>query len=256
MTILHGIAWWLFLLVVVCEAGTVIAQDTPETGRSAERPPIPILITTKVDESKPVILQGNTRPEANAQNDRGRLPDSFPLQHMMLLLRRSSVQEQALEKLIDRLHDAESPDFHHWLTMRELGNTYGLAHLDIAAVTGWLQSHGFSVNTVYPNRTVIDFSGTAGQVRQAFHTEVHQLDVDGKKHIANMTDPQIPAALAPAVVGVVSLSDFMPQPMHQPHGNLTAGGGSFLVAPADLATIYNLNPLFEAGISGHSQTID
>ena len=53
---------------------------------------------------------------------------------------------------------------------------------------------------------LIDFSGTAGQVREAFHTEIHNLDVSGERHIANMSDPQIPAALAPAIVGIVSLT--------------------------------------------------
>src|SRR5208337_3480475 len=35
----------------------------------------------------------------------------------------------------------------------------------------------------------------------------------------------------------------------------TVGGGYYLVVPADLATIYNLNPLFTAGYSGQGQTI-
>ena len=58
---------------------------------------------------------------------------------------------------------------------------------------------------------VIDFSGTAGQVREAFSTEIHYLEVNGAQHIANMSDPQIPAALAPAVAGIVSLHDFVPR---------------------------------------------
>ena len=83
----------------------------------------------------------------------------------------------------------------------------------MATIRGWLRSHGFTVNVVYPNGVVIDFSGTAGQVREAFHTEIHRLYVNGAKHIANMSDPRIPAALAPAVVGIVSLHDFRPHPM-------------------------------------------
>ena len=86
-----------------------------------------------------------------------------------------------------------------------------MAAQDLATITGWLKSHGFTVNRVYPNGIVIDFSGTAGQVREAFHTEIHNLEVNGAAHIANMSDPRIPAALAPAVVGVVSLNDFMPR---------------------------------------------
>src|SRR5215469_7613915 len=105
---------------------------------------------------------------------------------------------------------------------------------------------------------VIDFSGNASQVSKAFHTEIHYLDVNGKTHIANMSDPQIPAALAPAIVGVVSLNDFRPQPQYRMSPDFTLSCGSstcFEVVPSDLATIYNLNPLFSAGISGQGQTI-
>jgi subtilase family serine protease len=108
---------------------------------------------------------------------------------------------------------------------------------------------------VYENGVLIDFSGTAGQVRETFHTEIHQLNVKGEKHIANIGDPKIPAALSPAIAGVVSLHDFMPRAQYKPRANFTVGGGYYLVVPADLATIYNLNPVFNAGISGQGQTI-
>jgi subtilase family serine protease len=121
-----------------------------------------------------------------------------------------------------------------------------------------MTSHGFTVNVVYPSATVIDFSGSARQVREAFHTEVHNLLVNGVHHIANMTDPQIPAALSRAVVGIVSLHDFSPRPMRTPRTDytFTSGGSTFqALVPADLATIYNLNPLFSAGVSGQGQTV-
>ena len=126
-------------------------------------------------------------------------------------------------------------------------------------LTHWLQSHGLKVNVVYENGILIDFSGTAGQVGSAFHTDIHQLDVKGEKHIANISDPKIPAALEPAVAGVVSLHDFLPRSMYKSRANYTfpgnGGGTEYAVVPADLATIYNLNPLFKAGISGQGQTI-
>lgn len=65
---------------------------------------------------------------------------------------------------------------------------------------------------VYPSGITIGFSGTAGQVGAAFHTEIHHIQARGAAHIANMSDPQIPAALAPAIVGVVGLHDFQPRP--------------------------------------------
>ena len=78
-----------------------------------------------------------------------------------------------------------------------------------------------------------------------------------------MSDPSIPAALSPALEGVVSLNNFMPHPMNKPRSNYTLSGyvcGPMdvpceLMVPADLATIYDFNPLFAAGYSGQGQTI-
>jgi subtilase family serine protease len=53
----------------------------------------------------------------------------------------------------------------------------------------------------YTNNVLIDFSGTAGQVREAFHTEIHNLNVKGVKHIANMSDPQIPGRSGAGGIG-------------------------------------------------------
>ncbi|HYB90353.1 MAG TPA: protease pro-enzyme activation domain-containing protein, partial [Candidatus Binataceae bacterium] len=222
------------------------AQDTAQPAA---------VITQAIDDSNLVTLGGNTRPEANARNDRGPVDDAFRMDHMWLQLRRSPEREHAIEKFIDELTDPKSPNYHHWLSPTEIGDRYGLAQADMAAIKGWLKSHGFTVNAVYPNGMVIDFSGTAGQVREAFHTEIHWLDANGEKHIANMSDPQIPAALAPAVVGVVALHDFRPHPVLHKSTEYTIGGGTYALVPADLATIYNLNPVFSAGYSGQGQTI-
>ena len=220
------------------------------------------LVTQAVDENRRVALKGNTRPEANLRNDRGAVPDSLPLDHMLLQLRRPAEEEQALQQFIDELQRQGSPNYHHWITAQEFGERFGLAGSDIQAITSWLEAHGFRINSVYPSGMVIDFSGTAGQVRKAFGTEIHRLDVNGEKHIANMSDPRIPEALAPAIAGIVSLHNFRPHTMHQmrkarPNFTFTdiLGNENFAVVPADLATIYNLNPLFSANNSGQGQTI-
>jgi subtilase family serine protease len=217
----------------------------------------PALITSPINEANLVTLAGNTRPEANAANDLGRVSDDLAMPHMLLQLQRSPQQDAALDDFIQQLNNPKSSNYHQWLTASQFGARFGLAQNDLIAISGWLQSHGFTVDTVYTGGMSIDFSGTAGQVRNAFHTEIHNLSVGGQAHIANMSDPKIPAALAPAVAGVVSLHNFMPHPMYvrKPEYTVAGTSTSYLVTPQDVATIYNFNPEFAAKITGTGQTI-
>jgi subtilase family serine protease len=216
------------------------------------------MITQPVNERLLHRLAGNTRSQANAQNDAGRVADDLSLEHMILQLQRPPEQEAAIQQFIESQQNPSSPNYHRWLTAEEMGTNFGPAQEDLDTVTGWLTSHGFTVNSVHPTGMTIDFSGTAGQVRTAFDTEIHNLKVNGVAHIGNMSDPMIPEALAPVVEGVVSLHDFMPHAYSKPRANYTFTSGSsteYAVVPADLATIYNMNSVFSSGITGSGQTI-
>ncbi|HTW63173.1 MAG TPA: S53 family peptidase [Bryobacteraceae bacterium] len=223
------------------------------TAQTGARAPARILIPQSIDPSRLYTLSGNTNPAVSPQNDRGKVPDAFAMNHMLLQLQRSPERERALKIFIDQQHDSASPNFHRWLTAEQFGQLFGPAPQDIETVSAWLRAGGFTVNTVYPSGMLIDFSGTAGEVLAAFHTEIHKLSVNGKDHIANMSDPRIPEALAPVIAGVVSLHDFWPHSMKKPAPKYEVEYQ--IVVPADLATIYDLNPAFAAGYTGQGQTI-
>jgi hypothetical protein len=257
---------WKLGLVALALAGLALVlahKGVPRVWARTGSEGKPVLITADIDESQ-LIRVGGTRREANAKNDRGRVEDSFPMDHMLLQLKRAPELERKFDQYIDSLTDKRSPNFRHWMMAAEQGEKYGLAQQDIDSITGWLGSHGFSVGYVYPNLMVIDFSGTAGQIREAFHTEIHYLEVKGEQYFANMSTPQIPRALAPAVVGVVSMHNFKPQAMNKradytfsgcTPGRPTSPGTCYALVPADFQTIYNLNPLYPQGITGTGQTI-
>ena len=237
------------------------------------------LITQPVDEAKVTVLHGNTHPLARAQNDRGAAPDNLPMERMLLVLKRSPEQQAALDQLTAEQQDKSSPNYHKWLTPQEFGERFGPAGQDIGTITSWLQSHGFQIGNVAQGGTVIEFSGSAGQVREAFHTPIHSFMVNGEQHWANANDPSIPTALTPVVAGVVTLHNFRPSPMvHVRPGRAkptTAARVSpevtfsnnnkpcaftnvnlcFLLGPTDFATIYNVTPLWNAGIDGTGETI-
>ncbi len=218
-----------------------------------------VLITSPIDETKLVTLRGNTRREAKVlEYDRGRVEDDFLMEYMLLQLRRPPELERQFEQYIDSLTDKSSPNFHQWVTADEQGQRYGVAQQDLNTITTWLSSHGFTVNLVYPNGMVIAFSGTAGEILKTFHTEIHYFDVNGQQHFANVSDPQIPEALAPVVVGIVSMNNFKPHSMIVPRAKYTFAGCSsdcYVLVPGDFQTIYNVTPLFRLGIAGQGQTI-
>jgi subtilase family serine protease len=230
------------------------------------------LIRSPVDESDRVTLGGNTPPSATiGARDQGAVDDALPFEHLLLVLKRDAATEGALQARILALHAPGSSEFHHWLTAEQVGAQFGANPQDVAVLEQWLTSHGFAVNRLYKSGLVLDFSGTAAQIRETFHTEIHRLQMaSGEKHLANVSDPQIPAALAAAVVGV-HLHDFFARPrhsaMHAMHYDHAAqrwnpqftlpfqGSDLFVVAPYDFATIYNLLPLWRAGITGKGITI-
>lgn len=242
----HLLILLLSIFAIVCIPHRANAESAPR------------LVTQVIDERHTVELVGNTRPEATAVNDRGRVADTMMLDHMELLLNRPAQTEAALERFLGELQDPKTPNYHQWLTPEQVGAKFGPASADVTAVTDWLTQRGFKVNNVQKNLIVIDFSGTAEQVRNTFQTEIHHLDVNGAAHVANMSNPRIPQALAGSVRGIVSLHDFTPHANYKPRSAYTFTSlftTTYAVVPADLATIYNMKPLFSAGITGQGQTI-
>jgi hypothetical protein len=252
-------------------------------------------LTAEPDEEKLTSLAGNVHPLARAEFDRGAVPDDLPMEHIIMVLQRAPEQELALQARIDQMHNHQSALFHKWLSTEQVGSCYGVADTDIATISKWLVGKGFKVDSVPAGKTLLIFSGTAGLVRDAFHTEMHYLNVNGKPHIANMSAPQIPAAFAPVVAGFRSLHDFFPKPTMRPLGLVkrdprtgktyladdkkssplnklalkskggpdvayTSEDGQF-VGPQDFFTIYNENPLLNgkscsgAACNGAGQSI-
>lgn len=251
----------VFAGVLVC-AGLFVharAQVAANAVSSAQHR-VPPRITEAIDASKLVTLKGNVHPLARPEFDQGPVSDAQPMQRMMLVLQRSPEQEAALQRLLQEQQTKDSPNFHKWLTPQQFGQQFGPADADIATVVNWLQSQGFGAIKVSAGRVAIEFSGNAGRVRNAFHTEINKFLVNGKERQANASDPQIPAALAPVVAGIVSLHNFPRKPMSHRVGVFTkmkdgrvlpqftgAGGQFFAVGPADFAKIYNTAPLDGTG---------
>ncbi len=240
---------------------------------SAQSSPVRARVTQAVDMQNLITLRGNVHPLAQPQFDQGAAPDDLPMERMLLVLQRGADQEAALRQLLEDQQVKSSTRFHQWLNPEEFGQQFGPADSDIQAVTGWLASQGFEVTKIAAGRTVIEFAGTAGLVRQVLGTEIHRFRMNDKDYWANTSNPQIPAALAPVVAGFASLNNFPRKPHSHSLGAfsrskttgevkplvtfITSNGVYYGLGPTDFATIYNVLPLWNAStpIDGTGQTI-
>ncbi|MGB6404520.1 MAG: protease pro-enzyme activation domain-containing protein, partial [Candidatus Sulfotelmatobacter sp.] len=191
-----------FVLLILAAACAVSAQ--------VQIPATP-LVTQPIDEAKLVTLQGNVHPLAQSRFDVGAVPDSLPADRILLLLSRPADREAALQQFMKGVHTRGSASYHQWLTPQQFGIQFGPADSDIQQVSGWLSGMGFQLAGASKGKTLIEFSGTVGQVNKAFHTQIRKYAINGEMHYANATDPRIPEALAGIVRGVSSLNNFRPR---------------------------------------------
>jgi len=203
-----------------------------------------------------VALRGNVHGFARPEFDLGRADASRPLQGVSLAFRPSPAQQKDLDRFLAELANPKSPNFHKYLSPAQFGERFGLSLNDIAKITNWLQSQGFTNIQVANGRNQISFDGNVGQIESAFSLEMHNYAVDGVVHLANAGEPAIPAALSGAVIGLGSLNDFAPKPRAKIQSHLTSYvSGNHFLTPADFATIYDINALYAAGADGAGQKI-
>jgi subtilase family serine protease len=239
-----------------------------------------------INDADRITRRGNTNPLARAEFDRGSADINTPMKNMILSLSLRPGAQAELQTLLAQQQDPSSPNYHKFLTPEEFGLRFGPTDQDLADVTNWLAAQGFKVEEVGKGRLWINFSGNVQQVERAFQTNIRKYEVNGKMHQANAIDPSLPRAFSGLVNGVVTLhnfgrhhflskitpipagllstrsqlpSDFKALRPGAPDANNTVpdftSGTNHFLAPADFATIYNVNPLYSAGITGAGQSI-
>jgi uncharacterized protein (TIGR03437 family) len=212
-------------------------------------------VTRPVNVNQTRILSGHLRSLAQPQFDRGPVDPALRMDYMMLVVKPSAAQQAELDGLLEGQQNPSSSLYRQWLTPEEFGNRFGLSPADHSKVVAWVTSQGLAVNESGRGRNWIAFSGTAGQVSRALKTPIDRFQVGGETHYANTIDPSVPEALADVIGGFIGLDDFHLQPFVRRVSPDYNSGSSHYLAPADFATIYDIGPLYQAGIDGTGQSI-
>ncbi|HET7102741.1 MAG TPA: protease pro-enzyme activation domain-containing protein, partial [Terracidiphilus sp.] len=222
-------------------------------------------IHAQVTTSQMSILKGSLHPIAQSRIDQGRMPANTRFTGITMVFNRSAAQQADLNQLLADQQNPASPLFHKWLTPEQFAARFGMAQSDLDKVTLWLQQQGFSVDYVARSRTFIRFSGTVGQVEQAFQTQMHYYGVNGSRYFAPSTVLSVPAAIVSTVHSIRDLSNLRPRSMRISAGPAltlrarpaftSSQSGAVFFAPGDIKTIYDVDPLASGGFDGTGQSI-
>src|ERR1700746_2927917 len=159
-----------------------------------------------------VALPGSIGGHARNSSDLGLAPANLQLESLSLRFSMTQAQQADLNQLLAAQLNPSSPSYHQWLTSEQFGARFGLSSSDLATVSPCPPSQGFTITSVAKSSTFITFSGTVGQVQQAFGTTIHNVSRNGEQHITNLTDPTLPSSIANATLAVTGLSDFRLKP--------------------------------------------
>jgi len=207
------------------------------------------------------VTLGQSPADTLTQYDQGLVDATFLVPYVTMLLKPSAAQQADLDQLLADQQNPSSPDYHRWLTPEQFADRFELGTGDVSTLVAWLNSQGMKVHDVARGRAWITFSGTAGDIGRALDTEIHRYRINGSDRFAIATGPSIPAAFQGVVGGFVGLDDLYktsPPPPAKPLTTVpfyTDNKGDHYLAPGDFATIYDINPLYAAGIDGTGQRI-
>ncbi len=234
-------------------AGLLIALCTLSGSASAQQS----RIMKTVDERERTVLAGHLHPKAQPENDHGRVSPSLKLSYVTIMLGQSESQQADLDELLVEQQTPGSPNYHRWLTPDEYAQRFGVSQDDVNKIAQWLQGQGLTIAAVARGRNWIAVNGDAARIESAFQTEIHEYASNGETHFANAVEPSVPTAFAGVVRTIRGLNDFRMKPaklVPRPRYTSSRTGENFLT-PNDVATIYDINPLYAAGINGSGQSL-
>jgi subtilase family serine protease len=140
----------------------------------------------------------------------GQIPGTNRLNLAIALPWRNQSQ---LTNLLDQIYNPKSPKYHHYLTPAEFIEQFAPGEKDYQAVIAFAKANGLAVTATYSNRCLVDVSGSAADVQQAFHLtlNVYKHPTENRNFYAPTANPSL--NLSVPVLAVIGLDNYeLPRP--------------------------------------------
>ncbi|HXW76563.1 MAG TPA: S53 family peptidase [Candidatus Eremiobacteraceae bacterium] len=125
---------------------------------------------------------------------------------------------------------------------------------DAEAVAKYLRGFGLTATVLRHDKSVYVY-GTNAQAAAAGHTSFETLKVKDQTFVRTTHDPVFP----PQIARLIAATSMSPGPRMEPMNVrplATVWGPQSGYAPSDFAGIYDINPVYAAGVTGLGETVD
>jgi uncharacterized repeat protein (TIGR01451 family) len=121
--------------------------------------------------------------------------------------------EDELNKLLQEIYDPASTNYHRYLTPEQFTEQFGPTEQDYQAVIDFARTNGLTVTATYPNRTLVDVSGSVAAVENAFQVtlRVYRHPAESRDFFAPDTEPSTVASIPISHVSGLD-NFFIPRP--------------------------------------------
>ncbi len=153
-----------------------------------------------------------------------------------------------LDASLQAINDPRSAQYHHFIPPSQFGARFGVGAKQLRSLERRLAVRGLELTVSYPQRTALQFAGTASAVERVFGIRLLSFaDGRGRRFQAPDRQPTIPAYMRSIVIAVNGL-DTRPswQPLDVPMGGLT---------PKSISSAYGLHGLSRLGMRGQRRKI-
>lgn len=175
------------------------------------------------------------------------------------------------ESLMASLHTPGNSQFHRFLSASEFAARFGPAQADVAKVISQLAAYKLTAKRT--STTTLNVTGLPANMERAFAVSLHAYRVPAHGSVqahmfhAPVGHPSIPPEMAGSVASVIGLNnrlDFRSHVRTVPNwlrtARRTAKSATTVNAPgfltvADVASLYDAQPLYSQGITGQGRTL-
>jgi subtilase family serine protease len=163
------------------------------------------LLTPRAAEAKPAA---EVSKAVDLSKDIGRTEPNKELNLTVILQLHN---EAAYDKAIEALYDPASPTFHKWFTAGDFAR-YAPTQAEFETVKNELLRQGFTVLSSDPDRFTVRVHGTVAKAENAFQTEIHTLQYNGKTFDSPIREARLTGEAGALVSAVSGLERHQLQP--------------------------------------------